>query len=71
MTEWSEQEFQEFSALIKKLREAFNELEHLMRLVRDQAESLESVQPRIQELFTLVSEANSKLQKFLKVDAPQ
>jgi hypothetical protein len=36
-----------------------------MRLVRDQSESLENIQPRIQELLKTVSETTGKLQSFL------
>jgi len=66
MAHWSEKQMEDFSALIKKGREALNEFEHLMRLVRDQSESLENIQPRIQELLGTVSETTSKLQNYLQ-----
>jgi exonuclease VII small subunit len=66
MREWNEKQLEDFSALIKKGREALNEFEHLMRLVRDQSESLENIQPRIQELLSTVSETTAQLQKYLQ-----
>ena len=66
MPQWNEKQLEDFAALIKKGREALNEFEHLMRLVRDQSESLETIQPRIEELLSTVSETTSKLQKYLK-----
>jgi len=66
MAHWNEKQMEDFSALIKKGREALNEFEHLMRLVRDQSESLENIQPRIQELLGTVSETTSKLQNYLQ-----
>lgn len=65
MPKWNEKQLEDFSALIKKWRESLNELEHLVRLVRDQSESLETVQPRIQELLKSVTETTSLLQKYL------
>ena len=67
MPQWNEKQLEEFAALIKREREALNEFEHLMRLVRDQSESLDTVQPRIQELLKMVSETTSQLQKYLQV----
>ena len=66
MQKWNEKQLEEFSALIKKGREALNEFEHLMRLVRDQSESLENIQPRIQELLRIVSETTAEFQKYLQ-----
>jgi len=66
MPQWNEKQLVEFSALIKREREALTEFEHLIRLVRDQSESLETVQPRIQELLKMVSETTSQLQKYLQ-----
>jgi hypothetical protein len=66
MPQWTEKQLEEFSALIKREREALNEFEHLMRLVRDQSESLETIQPRIQELLKTVSETTTRLQSFLE-----
>ena len=66
MVEWSEKELEEFSSLIKREREALNEFEHLMRLVRDQSESLENIQPRIQELLKTDRQTTGKLQRFLE-----
>ena len=63
---WTEKELEEFAILVKREREALNEFEHLLRLVRDQAEPLENVQPRVQELLKMIGESNSKLQKFLQ-----
>ncbi len=65
MPKWNEKQLEEFAALIKKWRDSLNELEHLVRLVRDQSESLETVQPRIQELLKSVTETTSLLQKYL------
>jgi hypothetical protein len=66
MSPWSEKQLEDFTALIKKGREALNEFEHLMRLVRDQSESLDTIQPRIQELLGTVSETTRQLQKYLQ-----
>ena len=66
MPQWNEKQLEDFAALIKKGREALNEFEHLMRLVRDQSESLETIQPRIEELLSTVSETTSQLQKYLQ-----
>ena len=71
MTTWTQQELEDFSALIKREREALNEFEHLMRLVRDQSETLEAVQPRIPELLKTVSETTTRLQRFLQADSPK
>jgi hypothetical protein len=66
MPQWNERQLEDFAALIKKGREALNEFEHLMRLVRDQSESLENIQPRIQELLGTVSDTTAQLQRFLR-----
>ncbi len=65
MPKWNEKQLEDFAALIKKWRDSLNELEHLVRLVRDQSESLETVQPRIQELLKNVADTTSLLQKYL------
>jgi len=65
MVKWTEKEMADFTALISREKEALNEFEHLLRLVRDQSESLDNVQPRIQELLKTVSETASQLQKYL------
>ncbi len=65
MVKWTEKELADFTALISKEKEALNEFEHLIRLVRDQSEPLENIQPRIQELLITVSETASQLQKYL------
>jgi hypothetical protein len=65
MVKWTEKELADFTALISREKEALNEFEHLMRLVRDQSESLDNIQPRIQELLKTVSETASQLQKYL------
>ena len=66
MVKWTEKELADFTALISREKEALNEFEHLMRLVRDQSESLDNIQPRIQELLKTVSETASQLQKYLQ-----
>ena len=66
MVKWTETEMADFTALISREKEALNEFEHLLRLVRDQSESLDNVQPRIQELLKTVSETASQLQKYLQ-----
>ena len=68
MPQWNEKQLEEFAALIKRERDALNEFEHLMRLVRDQSESLDTIQPRIQELLKMVSETTSQLQTYLQAD---
>ena len=69
MARWTQKELEDFAALIKREREAMNECEHLLRLVRDESESLDTIQPRIQELLKTVSETTSRLQKFLQSGA--
>ena len=66
MVKWTEKDLADFTELISRERAALNEFEHLMRLVRDQSESLDNVQPRIQELLKTVSETASQLQKYLQ-----
>lgn len=65
MTDWKPEDLTEFTSLIKKQRDALNECEHLMRLVRDQSEPLVNVQARLKELLETVGETAARLQKFL------